>query len=75
MKQVFRLQITMNDSFLMCRRQPANYLLSVLGYLAERYRAFIELLTEFSAFEQFGDDERRAVVFADVVNGEDVWVI
>src|SRR5262249_15785108 len=74
-EQVLRLQITMHDAFGMGGGQPVGNLLSVVNNNAHRQRAFVQLFAQYFAFQQFGHNEWVALVIADVVHRQNVWVI
>jgi hypothetical protein len=74
-EDVLRLEVAVDDAFLVCRRQSADDLLRVVDRTPERYRPFVQSRTQLFAIEQLGHEERRARVFAGVVNREDVRVI
>ena len=42
--------------------------------VVERQRAFLQPVGQRLAFEIFHDEKRRALLFADVVEGADVWM-
>ena len=78
-EDVLRLEVAVDDSFVVRRSQTAGDLDRDLHSLARRRRVGGETLAEGFALEQFGDgvDDRRAWrqrVRADVVDGEDVRV-
>ena len=74
-EQVLRLQVAMDDPFRVRRGQTCGDLPRVLNRLAQGSAPSLELRAQLLAFQQFGDDERRAIVRADVVNGQDVRMI
>src|SRR5262245_44429103 len=59
-EEILRLEVTMDDSFLVSGSESAGDLLGVLYRAARRQRAFVQLFAQFFAFEQFGHDEGRA---------------
>src|SRR5262245_65050844 len=74
-EKVFRFEVAMDDAPGVSGRQSAGDLLSVINRLALRYRAFVELRSQFFAFQQFGDDVGRAFVNAQIVDKEDIRMI
>ncbi|MCG3159451.1 MAG: hypothetical protein JMDDDDMK_00440 [Acidobacteria bacterium] len=74
-KQVFRFEVAMHDAALVCSGKSGGDLLRVVNRATHRQRALIELRAQFLAFQQFGDEERQALVRADVVNRQDVRVV
>src|SRR5581483_10728948 len=73
-KDVLRLQITVNHAFLMGSGQPAGDLHAVVDSLALRNRS-LKLLSQGLALEQLRNQILRAVVLAEIMDGEDVGVI
>ena len=65
----------MDDALLVRRRQPARYLNCVLENLADGQRSAADTLAERLPVEEFGNDVRRALMRADVVDREDVGMI
>ncbi len=65
----------MDDAFFMGGGEAVGDLHSVLDGFALRHQAAIEQGAEAFSLEQFGHDEGRAFLLADVMNGEDVRVI
>ena len=65
----------MNDALVVRRRQSLRNLRGIVGGLARRQGAVVELRAQAAAFEQLGNDEGRAVLLADIVNGKNVGMI
>ena len=74
-EEIFGLQIAMNDSVIMCRREALGELDDEVDDLVHRQRLFCELFAERLSLQQFADQIRSALVRADVVDGEDVRMI
>jgi hypothetical protein len=74
-ENIFRLQIPVDDSFFVRRRQAMRDLDSVLDCLALRQGTPVEHRAQAFAFEKFGDEEWRAVLLADIKHGEDIGVV
>ncbi len=74
-QQIRRLQIPMHDAFVVCRGQSACNLNRQLDRLADRQRAVLQPFLQRDAGEQFGNDIRRLLVAADVVDDKNVGVI
>jgi hypothetical protein len=45
------------------------------SHLSQRDRSIVQTLAKLLAFEQLGYDERRALVFADIINGKNIWMV
>ena len=65
----------MDDALLVRRGQAAGNLLRVVDGFARGERAIAQAVAKGLAFEQFGDDVGRAVVFADIVDGKNVGMV
>ena len=65
----------MHDAFVVCRGQSACNLNRQLDRLADRQRAVLQPFLKRDAGEQFGNDIRRLLVAADVVDDKNVGVI
>ena len=65
----------MDDAAFVRRAEAGDDLLRVLDGLALRNRAVVQTPAQLLAFEQLRDDKRRAVVRADVINGQNVRMI
>src|SRR5262245_47038977 len=74
-KQVFRLEVAMDDAFGMRGGQPFGNLPRVINRLSLSDWALLYQLAQFFAFEQLGHDIRRAFMRTDIVNREDVRVV
>ncbi len=73
-KQVVRLQIPVDDLFVVGSGEPARDLHGHVERLAHGHGTGLQPGGERLAFEELGDDEHLAVVSAGVMNGEDVRV-
>jgi hypothetical protein len=62
-KKILRLQVTMHDPFLVGGGKSTGDLLRIFNGLARSDCAIIQLCAKLFAFEQFGDDVRRASAF------------
>ena len=47
----------------------------IIGRLARRQRALIKFGAQAGAFQKFGDDEGRAAILPDIVNGKNIGVV
>ena len=65
----------MNDASLVRSAETACDLQGVLDRLTHRKSALSEACAQRLPFEQLRDDERRPVVLADLIDGEDVGMI
>src|SRR6266498_790929 len=74
-EQVLRLEITMHDGFFVCGGETQRDLLRVIKCFARRKCAITKKFSQFLAFEQFGDDKGCSLVSADIVDGQNVWMI
>ncbi len=74
-EEVLGLQVPVHDPLLVCRGEAPGDLNGVIDRLAARERAGAEALAQRLPLEKLGDDIRRAVDRADVVDGRDVGVI
>ena len=74
-KQIFRLEITMNDTALVCRDETLHDLQRVVDRQADRQCPFCEPFAESLAFQQFTNDVGRTLVETNVVNGDNVGMI
>ena len=74
-EQVLGLQVAMDDALVVRGREAVGDLHGVVDGLAHRQRARAEPIAQRLALEQLRDDVRRAVLLADVVDGEDVRMI
>ena len=73
-KQVVGLDVEMNDPAIVSRREAAGDLDRVIERLRHRQRVTVQPLTKRRAVEQLCDDERRAIVDADLVDRDDIRV-
>jgi hypothetical protein len=71
-EHVFRLHVAMNDSILVCVREPVTHLAPDLDDLGERQRPGV---TQRLAFDVLHHDERGAVRLAGIEHRHDVWVL
>ena len=74
-EEVLGLEVAVDDALGVRGGEPPRDLDRVVERLAQRQRAARHALAQRLAFEQLGDHVRRAVVRADVVDGEDVRVV
>src|ERR1700691_1028597 len=74
-KNIFGLQVTMYDPFVVRGSQALRYLRGVFHSTSRRQRAIVHFNAQRMAFEKFGDEVRRVVVFANIVNRENVGMI
>jgi hypothetical protein len=74
-ENILRLQITMDDPFLVRCAQPARDLQRVVQRPARREGRVIEEFAERLPLQQLRHHVRRAVVGADVVDGQNVGVV
>jgi hypothetical protein len=74
-EEVFRLQVAVDDSFLVRRRQPVRNLLRALDGATGRQSSACQFLAQRRAFQQFGGDVVRRTFSADVKNGENVGMV
>ena len=74
-EDVLGLEIAVHNSALVRGGEAARDLRCVVDGLTLRERRAPQLLAQRLAFEQLGDDEGRAVVLPNVVDGEDVRVV
>ena len=74
-EHVLRLQVAMDDATGVRGREAARYLQRDGNSRCCRQRSGLQTRAKALAFEIFADDERRATMFADVVDREDVRVV
>ena len=74
-EQVVGLQVAVDDALVVRGGEPVGNLTRVVDGFAWRQRAVLQAGAERFALEQFRDDVGRAVMGADVVNGQDVRVV
>ena len=65
----------MDDAFLMRRRETACRLRGVIDRFANRCRPARELLAQRDAFQQLGDEIRRAFMHSKLVDGENIRMV
>jgi hypothetical protein len=74
-KQIFWLQVAMDNALLMCRSQAMCDLQGIVERLAQCERASAQALAQGFALQQLGDNVGRAFVCADIKNCENVGMI
>ena len=74
-EQIGRLDIPMRDVMFVCRGETVGDLDRIIDHRPRRQRPRVHPLAERLAFEKLGDDPRRPLVHADIMNGEDIRVI
>lgn len=74
-EDIFRLQVAMHDPAIMGGGQAVRDLRATLDGFALRHRATFQHRPQAFAFEQFGDEIRRAILLADVIDAENVGMI
>ena len=74
-EDVFRLQVAMNDAFVMGGRESARDLQGVIHRFPRREGAILQKRAQGFAEEQFRDDVGCALPFPDVVDREDVGMV
>ena len=74
-EHIFRLQVAVHDSLLVRCRQSVGNLHSILDRLTLGQGAAIEGCPQAAALQELGDQKRRLLVLADVMNGENVGVV
>ena len=74
-KDIFRLQVAMNDAALVRRRQPVSDLGPDLDRLAHRKRAPVQGFTKRLAFQHLHHQVRSAVLHTDVMNGQNIGMV
>jgi hypothetical protein len=74
-EQVVRFQVTMDDAFLVRCCQPARDLLGKFNRLAYRHGTGAQTIPKRLAFQKLGHDIGRALVLAEVVNGQNVGMV
>src|ERR1041385_739677 len=65
----------MNDSSFVCCRKPTDDLLRIVRNFPDWNGTLIQTFTQLFALQQFGNYERSAFVFTNVINSKDVWMI
>ena len=74
-EQILRLQIAMNDAFLMGCRQPARDLHSVIDRLAHGHPATLDLLAQRFSLQQLRDQLRCAFIGSHLKHGKNIGMI
>src|SRR5215469_16710077 len=74
-KDVSRLDIAVNESLSVRGLQGAGDLNPDVQSVVKAHRAAVDALLEGLAFQILHGDERTAIVFADIVNRADLWMI
>src|SRR5437870_3808955 len=74
-EDVLRLQVAMDDPFLVRSRQTMRNLDRIVDRFALRLRRAAQSFAQRLTFEQFRDDVRRTVVHADIVNLQNVRMV
>src|SRR6185369_15613879 len=74
-EDVLRLEVAVNDPFVMRRAEAARDLHGVIGRLARRDRALPQADAQRLAFQQLADEEVLIVLGADVEDGDDVRMV
>ncbi len=72
---VFRLQIAMHDAGRVRRREGRGDLPGEIEQPAQRQGPALENLAQRFALDQFRDNESEAILFADIVNRDDIRMI
>jgi hypothetical protein len=74
-EDVVGLEVAVDDSRPVCRRQTLGYGRACLSRLAPAERTALEPLAQGLTLEQLGDGVGNALLGAKVVDGEDVWMV
>jgi hypothetical protein len=74
-KNIFRLQVAVNDALVVRRCQSSRHLLCELGRLSRRQRTGIQPSTQGFAFQKLRDQIRRTFVLAKIMNRQNVGMI
>ena len=74
-EDVFRLQIAMEDAAIVGSREPVQDTVADLHDLARRKWSSVDARAEGATGQQLGDNIGRRTVAADIVEGDDVWMI
>src|SRR5262249_20501453 len=72
---VLRLDVAMNNSRLVSGGERTRDLDSDVDSFTQLYRSAGQTLTQRLAFDQFAGDIMNRAILADLVNGQDVWMI
>src|SRR2546428_5749913 len=74
-EDVLRLQVAMDDPFLVRSGQTMRNLDRIVDRFALRLRRAAQSFAQRLAFEQFRDDVRRTVMHANIVDGKNVGMV
>ena len=74
-EEILRLEVTMNDAFVVGSCEPMRDLNSVIDGFADRNRATLQDIPQRFANEQFRDQIRRAFEDAELVDSKDVGMV
>jgi len=74
-KNVFGLEITMEDAPIVCGNQPTHNLQRVLDRLPYRQQTGVQPRAQALAIQQFGNDIRRFILPADIEHRQDIRVV
>ena len=74
-KQVFRLQIAMDDALFMGRCQPLRNLYPIVDNFTDRQRAALQPVAKRLALQELRNKVRRSVVQPHLVHGQNIGVI
>ena len=74
-EQILRLEVAMNDAFVVRCRQSVSDLDGVIECFANRHRAALQQLPQCAALQQLGDQIGCAFKDAELVNREDVGMV
>src|SRR5438067_7190092 len=72
---VFRLNVSMDYSCLMCRRQSRGCLHHRIEHLCQFYLRTGHALAKSYPVDKFGRNETGVVRLSNFINGQNVWVI
>jgi hypothetical protein len=74
-KQIRRFQVTMDDARRVSDIERIRNLHGEIQKLFQRERLALDAVIQRRPFQAFHDNEETVLVFADVVDGADVWMI
>jgi hypothetical protein len=74
-EEVLRLEVAMNDAFLVRRCQSMRDLNAVINRFANRDWTALQQLAQRAAFQQLGNQIRCAFEGSELVNGENVGMV
>src|SRR5215468_7895387 len=74
-EEIVRFEVAMNDSLFVGGGESVSDLYCVLDCFTLGDWAIVESITQRLTFKQLGDDIGGAIVGANVINDENVWVI